>query len=134
MKTHKWFFKTNWSIWMNTRSVAAEYRLAHWAKVIQERADRGLSIRAYCEESGMHENTYYYWQRKLREAACIQTQTAGMPNMKSLVPQGWTTLSVKEESLHTLGLTVEVGGFCVRVQTDTDPALLTKVFRLLKAI
>ncbi len=36
MKTHKWFFKTNWSIWMNTRSVAAEYRLAHWAKVIQE--------------------------------------------------------------------------------------------------
>ena len=134
MKTHKWFFKTNWSIWMNTRSVAAEYRLSHWAKVIQERADRGLSIRAYCEESGMHENTYYYWQRKLREAACTQTQTAGMPNVISLAPQGWPTLSVKEESLHTLGLAVEVRGFCVRVQADTDPALLTKVFRLLKAI
>lgn len=134
MKTHKWFFKTNWSIWMNTRSVAAEYRLAHWAKVIQERADRGLSIRAYCEESGMHENTYYYWQRKLREAACAGHQITNIQDMKSLVPQGWTTLSVKEEPLHTPGLTVEVGGFYIRVQADTDPVLLTKVCRALKAI
>ena len=119
---------------MNTRSIAAEYRLAHWAQAIQDRTDRGLSIRSYCEEVGMHENTYYYWQRKLREAACTGMQTAGISEMKSLVSQGRTTLSVKEEPLHTPGLTVEVGGFCVRVQMDTDPALLTKICRVLKAI
>ena len=120
---------------MNTRSIAAEYRLAHWAQALQERTDRGLSIRSYCEEVGMHENTYYYWQRKLREAACTGMQTAGMSDVKSLVPPGWTTLNVKEEeSLHISGLTVEVAGFCIRVQADTDPVLLTKVCRALKAI
>ena len=55
---------------MNTREVAAEYRLAHWAQVMQNREASGLSIRAYCKQAGFHENNYYYWQRKLREASC----------------------------------------------------------------
>jgi len=57
---------------MNTREIASEYRLAHWAKVMQERKERGQSIKAFCESEGMHTNVYYYWQRKLREAACEQ--------------------------------------------------------------
>ena len=55
---------------MNTREISAEYRLAHWAQVMQNREASGLSIRAYCKEAGFHENNYYYWQRKLRESSC----------------------------------------------------------------
>jgi hypothetical protein len=29
-----------------------------------------MSVRAFCENKGIHENSYYYWQKKLREAAC----------------------------------------------------------------
>ena len=77
---------------MNTRDIAAEYRLAHWAEVMRERADRKLSIRLYCEEAGIHENTNFYWQRKLREAACSGIQTADIPEGKSIVPKGWAAL------------------------------------------
>jgi len=68
---------------MNTREIAAEYRLSHWAQIMQKRIDSGLSVRAFCENAGLHENNYYYWQRKLREAACeelekIQGGAAGM--------------------------------------------------------
>ena len=55
---------------MNTREIAAEYRLSHWAQVMRERSESGLSIKAFCENAGFHENIYYYWQRKLRESAC----------------------------------------------------------------
>jgi len=55
---------------MNTRGMTAEYRLAHWSQVMQDRKERRQSIKAYCESEGIHENVYYYWQRKLREAAC----------------------------------------------------------------
>ena len=66
---------------MTTREVASEYRLAHWAGIVKERQESGLSIRAFCENAGFHENTYHYWQKKLREAACgalagIQAGTA----------------------------------------------------------
>jgi hypothetical protein len=39
---------------------------------MQERQESGLSIRAFCEKAGFHENIYFYWQRKLREAACVE--------------------------------------------------------------
>ena len=55
---------------MNTRKIAAGYRLAHWAQIMQDRKDSGLSVKAYCEQAGFHENNYYYWQRKLRESTC----------------------------------------------------------------
>ena len=118
---------------MNTRNVAAEYRLAHWGQVLQERADRSISIRLYCEEAGIHENTYFYWQRKLREAACTGIQPTGLSDGKSLVPRGWTALSVKEPN-QAHELTVEVVGCHISVQADTDLELLTKVCRALRTI
>jgi hypothetical protein len=57
---------------VNTREVAAEYRLTHWAQIMQERNKSELSIRAYCKQIGICENTYFYWQRRLRKAACGQ--------------------------------------------------------------
>jgi hypothetical protein len=57
---------------MNTKQIATEYRITHWASIMRERTERGLNIRAFCEEKGIHENVYYYWQKKLREAACEQ--------------------------------------------------------------
>lgn len=58
---------------MHTREIAEEYRLTHWAGIMRDRQESGLSIRAYCEQVGFHENSYYYWQKKLREAACEVT-------------------------------------------------------------
>lgn len=68
---------------MNTREIAAEYRLSHWAQIMSKRKESGLSIKAFCESEGFHENIFYYWQRKLREAACaeagkIQSRTAAL--------------------------------------------------------
>jgi putative transposase len=120
---------------MNTRDIAAEYRLAHWAQVMRERVDKGLSIRAYCENARIHENTYFYWQRKLREATCSEIQSAATePEEKSLAPNGWVALCVSDEPAKTQGLTVEVGGCQITVCVDTDPELLTKVCRALKAL
>ena len=117
---------------MNTRNIASEYRLAHWAQATRERADRGLSVRAYCIETGIHENTYFYWQRKLREAACSGIQSA-VSDEKAVIPNGWA-LCVKGKQAQTQELTVEVGGCRIRVSSDTDPELLTKVCRTLKAL
>ena len=78
---------------MNTREIAVEFRLSHWAKIVQDRNDSGLSINAYCKEIGIHENSYYYWLKKLREAACegmngLQCKTA------SLAPAGFTEVKL----------------------------------------
>lgn len=54
---------------MNSRALAAEYRLSHWAHEIQERVNIGESVTEFCQRRGISRNTYFYRQRKLREVA-----------------------------------------------------------------
>lgn len=50
---------------VNTREIASEYR----PQVLQERAQSGLTIKAYCKQIGISTNTYFYWQRRVHVAA-----------------------------------------------------------------
>jgi hypothetical protein len=117
---------------MNTREIAEEYRLSHWAAKMQERQQFGLSIKAYCEQQGFHENVYYYWQRKLREAACAEL--VAKEQATDLVPAGWARLTTDESVSLEQALTIEINGCCVAVTAETDSELLAKVCRALKAL
>jgi hypothetical protein len=81
---------------MNMRELAAEYRLAHWVEIVRDRSARGLSIREYCKVSGIRENVYYYWQRKLRKVAydSLSAQTEMVP--AGLPSQSFTEIQVVE--------------------------------------
>ena len=54
------------------REIVAQYRLSHWIQIMQERQESGLSIISYCNQTGIKPNSYYYWQRKIREVGCEQ--------------------------------------------------------------
>ena len=71
---------------MNSREIASEYRLAKWAQALKEHAVSGESINEFCENRGVSRNTYFYWQRKLREAACVQLQKANALPMQLHAP------------------------------------------------
>lgn len=113
---------------MNTREIAVEYRLAHWAQIMQDRAQSGMSIRAYCKSAGIHENVYYYWQRKLREAACEQLNVPGFAEVRmattgpSPMPMGMARPS---------GIRVEVGGLQIAVDNAYPADKLAVLLRAL---
>ena len=50
-------------------AVRNEYRLREWTQIHQRCRESGLSNREYCRQNGISEKTFYYWLRKLREAA-----------------------------------------------------------------
>jgi len=118
---------------MNTREIAVEFRLGHWARIMQERADSGQSIRAYCKENGIGTNVYHYWQRKLREAAAQQLIAASKPEQQALVPSGWAAVSSVEEAVteQAGGLTLRVGGAEIKVRQGYDETLLASVVKTL---
>ena len=62
---------------MKTREIAKEDRLTHWAQIVRERSESGESIKAYCDHAGIHERSYYYWQRQLRQRACEGVMAIG---------------------------------------------------------
>ena len=47
-------------------AVRDEYRAQTWAMLIQESKPSGLTNKEFCEQRGISEKSFYYWQRKLR--------------------------------------------------------------------
>ena len=122
---------------MNTSAIAKEYRLSHWAGIIRERTESGLSIRDYCKQAGFHENIYFYWQRKLREATCrefvkIESETL-IPTtsfaevklaQQPLLPQA--VVSQRQVCLDSAGVRITAGS---EYPVDKLAALLREVLR-----
>ena len=108
---------------MNTRYIAEEYRLSHWAKIIQDKNESGLSVRAYCMEKGFHENTYYYWQRKLRVVACEQlTNIQPKTEQTGLIPTSFAEVKLRNEQKSSpnteaesrINLNIEISGITIK--------------------
>lgn len=119
---------------MDTRDVAAEYRMAQWSQTIQARVQSGQSIKEFCASAGISRNAYFYWQRKLREAVCIG-HMAVQNRENGLVPNGWTQLAETDPATVAVGtLTVEVSGCHITATAETNLELLAKVCRALRTL
>jgi len=115
---------------MDIQKVTAEYRLSRWMQVIHEQQCSGQNIKDFCQENGISRHAYFYWQRKLRKAACMEITK--QEETINCVPQGWMQLSQSQETKSTLD--IEVGGCRISVDAETDPELLKKVCRILRVL
>ena len=121
-------------MYIDTKVITAEYRLSHWAKIIKEHKESGLSTKDFCEKAGFHENTYYYWKRKIREAACEQLLQR-QNNPTGLKSQGFTEVKLYEESVHitpvdeTSHIRIEASGFQIIIGETYPVEKLAKLFR-----
>ena len=136
---------------INMREIAAEYRLSHWASVIQDRNASGMSIKTYCKSINVRPNVYFYWQRKLREAACQEMHPAAisnsgntktpnsLPTRVPALPMQVPTWAVCEVSASpstpaSSEVTIEIGKSRVTANTGADLEYLSNVCRMLMTL
>lgn len=117
---------------MDTQRVATEYRLSQWARVIQARLDSGQNIKEFCQTEGISKNSFFYWQRKLRELACTEITKTEEP--RNIVPSGWLQLESKQVLPGKEALKIEINGCHVSVNAETDLELLKKVCSALRSL
>jgi len=121
---------------MDTKYYATGYRLAHWAGIMREREGSGLSIRAFCEQAGFHENRYFYWQKKLREMACeelaeVQSKSTGLTPIFTEVKIPAKPVSQATVGNLQSGICIEASG--VRI-TAGDEYPIEKLTALLRSV
>lgn len=114
---------------MDTRKMASAYRLSQWSEAVQERVSKGESIKDFCERKGISRNTYFYWQRKLREAASL-LPVVNTPESGAIIPSGWA-ICAAEAKQKDGQMTIEIGQLRVSMGADVSPAQLEKVCRVL---
>jgi transposase-like protein len=118
---------------INTGEIAKEYRLSHWAQVMQRRTDNGMSIREYCNHIGIAENTYYYWQRRVRMAACQQLAETAQPCLPS---PAFAEVAICEApasppAAAIAQLRIEIAGFHITADSNYPPETLAALLRKL---
>lgn len=121
---------------MNTREMASEYRLTQWAEKLREQKRSGQTIREWCEAMGIKRQQYFYWQRKLREAACEELTIR--ESRPQAAPEGWAlcraetnlpALVAKGETTQTDQMAVEVNGLRITVGSGYPPEQLARLLR-----
>ena len=106
----------------------------------KERNESGLTVKAFCEKHIISENSYFYWQRKVRETAC-ETLAVTKNGKANLVPYGFTEIKLPEPAALSAPaifpqyqINIEVHGVrlfaCSEYPVDKLAKLLREVMRL----
>ena len=122
----------------NTREMTSGYRLQQWADLMQKHSESGLSVKSFCEEIGIKEHRYYYWQRKLRVAANEkltndQNEMTGLVPARNGAPVVWAQVSVNSlsttSSQTSNNIKIYRDGWTVTVEPGFDSGALTEALR-----
>ena len=115
--------------------MAHKVRLMHWSGVMRERSESGQSIRRWCQENGVSEKTYHYWQRRLRDAACEKLDELIAPQQTSLAP-GFMEVKLPEPTAHKVmneptanQLTINIGEIQIIAGSTYSPETLAELLR-----
>ena len=125
---------------MDTKAITKEYRLTQWRQQIRDHKASGLSVREYCEQMGLSENSYYYWLKQLRKAASDQISKHQASNVETIQqPRAFTEvkLMVQPDQLHNDAnanheLHIEVSGVQITTNSGYPVDRLAALLRELK--
>ena len=102
------------------RVIKENANLAEWMRQVKECRGSGMSVRAWCEQSGIAVSTYTYRQNKVWKELQKSNQFVEVP------------LSCNESHNNNIAASVRVGNICAEVHNGADEATLAALFRVLK--
>ena len=110
--------------------VILSYRARKWLEILQLCAESGMTKRDYCLEQDINEQTFYYWQRRLRDslssnALSLQGKDARSCPFVRLPIQGGDTQPANCAAVAV----VRIGSLSIEVQKTADEEFLTRLMR-----
>ena len=97
-------------------------KLALWADRISSCRNSGLSVKTWCKENGVCEQTYYKWQKKLFAMAKAQQE----------LQFAEVTPVMAMSSNCQIAISIHAGGIAADIHNGADPTTVESVLRILK--
>ena len=104
------------------QTLNGQNKLALWAGRISECRSSGQSVKVWCQENGINEQTYYKWQRRLFEIAQAQQEV----QFAEVTP-------VRPVTCGNVAVTVRIAGAEADIHSGADAATVDTVLRILKS-
>lgn len=103
----------------NTQLATKQIRLQQWTAIIRDRQQSGMKVDEYCQSHGITRDMYFYWLRKVKEAALDSSgvELVELKEPKASHPSD-TSSAFKTEA------TISAGRLTISVNSDTPKELL----------
>ena len=124
--------------------ITHQVRAEHWAKIMNECINSGMSKTAWCRANGISEKQFFYWQRILRREAFENSslpETVGLD--QELAPATQRTVSFTEIKLPSSSqstapvfhpdLVIRKGSLILEISNSASDELLSRIGGLLGA-
>jgi hypothetical protein len=104
-------------------------RMNKWRRLIHERQQSGQSVRTWCQQNGIRENSYYYWLRIIREAALCEAENKSGALVR-VEPEKLAVETVSPQS-SAGGIVIRANGVEAEFPSDTDIGILAAFVKAL---
>ena len=105
--------------------MSKQERLESWTARIIACRSSGITVRAWCQENGLPEKTYYYWQRRLFQTLSEQQKVHQTAFAEVTPPQLVCSGNV--------AVAVRISGVEAAIHSGADAATVETVLRILKS-
>ncbi len=113
-----------------TRIATRQTRLKYWSGVFDDRIKSGLKTEEYCKQNNITRDQYYYWLRKVREAAL---EESGIQFIEVKEPLPALISDSRDPASETRAtLTIRICGAEIEVNESTSRKLLEQTLQVLK--
>ena len=127
--------------------ITHQVRAEHWAKIMNECINSGMSKTSWCRANGISEKQFFYWQRILRREAFENSLNSSLPATagpgQELTPATQRTLSFTEIKLPSSSqstgpvfhpdLVIRKGGLILEISNSASDELLSRIGGILSA-
>ena len=108
---------------MNTKLATTKIRINEWAVIIKDCKTSGMKVDEYCQQHDISRDAYYYWLRKVKEAALQQAVFIELP-----IPQNQPIPTTD----FAVQMFVKVAGAELGINNETPIELLTKILEVIR--
>ena len=121
---HKAFSIIQDTLIMSTelQQLNGQNKVALWAERISECRNSSLSVKTWCKEKGVCEQTYYKWQKKIFAMAQAQQEL----QFAEVTPVMTTNSNCQ------IAVSIHAGGVAANIHNGADPTTVESVLRILK--
>ena len=116
---------------MDTHKIKQAYRLNQWTEIIRQCRSSGQTVAAFCKEQNLKPQSYYYWLKLVREAACKALPVINN-DTNMIVPLTFgEPPTCSSKSVVTSKITLHYGDFSLELEENTSPLFIENIIRTL---
>ena len=102
-------------------------REKQWLAMLGEQKQSGLTIKDWCRENGISENSFYYRQNKLRKRI-----GSALPTFVEIRPQAEKTENQHLENMNSVA-TIQIGSVMIGLSNQASGELIRNIVEALYA-